>query len=139
MQRYSTVRGRRLSGYERIVERFASSRAGARLFLNVCNPIDRRLLALTRGRLSLAIGAPVGMLDTTGARSGQPRRTPLLYLVDGDRVVLVASNGGSPRHPAWYHTSARIQTCASSPATADGIPTGRASRRERSAPDCGRS
>ncbi|HEV7807453.1 MAG TPA: nitroreductase family deazaflavin-dependent oxidoreductase [Solirubrobacteraceae bacterium] len=103
MQRYSTVRGRRLSGYEQILERFASSRAGAWLFLNLFNPIDRRLLPFTRGRFSLAVGAPVGMLDATGARSGQPHRTPLLYLANGDRVVVVASNGGSPRHPAWYH------------------------------------
>jgi deazaflavin-dependent oxidoreductase (nitroreductase family) len=103
MQRYSTVRGRPLSAYEQTVERFAASRAGAWLFVNVCNPIDRRVLVLTRGRLSLAIGAPVGLLDVTGARTGRPRSTPLLYLEDGERVVLVASNGGSRRHPAWYH------------------------------------
>jgi deazaflavin-dependent oxidoreductase (nitroreductase family) len=49
-------------------------------------------------------GAPVLLLTTTGRRSGQPWTVPLLYHTDGDdRWVLVASNGGSPRHPAWFH------------------------------------
>ena len=43
------------------------------------------------------------LLHTTGARSGQPRLTPLAYLRDGDRLVVIASNGGAPKHPAWYH------------------------------------
>ncbi len=47
-------------------------------------------------------GAPVCLLTTTGRRSGQPRVAPLLYLRDGDAVVVVASKGGMSRHPAWY-------------------------------------
>ncbi|MFI6823951.1 nitroreductase/quinone reductase family protein [Micromonospora sp. NPDC050187] len=44
------------------------------------------------------------LLTTTGARTGQPHTTPLGYLPDtGDRLLVVASAGGSPRHPAWYH------------------------------------
>lgn len=43
------------------------------------------------------------LLTTTGARSGRPRTTPLGYLPDGDRVLVIASAGGSPRHPAWLH------------------------------------
>ncbi|WP_406691754.1 nitroreductase family deazaflavin-dependent oxidoreductase [Saccharopolyspora sp. ID03-671] len=42
-------------------------------------------------------------MTTTGKRSGRPRTAPLLHLRDGDRVVLVASQGGLPRHPDWYH------------------------------------
>ena len=103
MGRYSTLRGRRLSFYEDTVERFAGSRAGAWLFLHALHPVDRRLLALTRGRLSLAVGAPVGLLETVGARSGCRRRTPLLYVADGDALVIVASNGGNARQPAWLH------------------------------------
>jgi len=101
--RYSALRGRRLTAYETAVERFAASRTGAWLFLHVINPIDRRLLPLSRGRLSLAVGAPVGLLQTVGATTGQIRRTPLLYRRDPDEIILVASNGGSPRHPAWLH------------------------------------
>ncbi|MCA9630746.1 MAG: nitroreductase family deazaflavin-dependent oxidoreductase [Myxococcales bacterium] len=47
-------------------------------------------------------GAPVCLLTTVGRKSGQPRTTPLLYLRDGERVVVVASQGGLPRHPQWY-------------------------------------
>jgi F420H(2)-dependent quinone reductase len=47
-------------------------------------------------------GVPVCLLTTRGRRSGQPRTTPLLYLADGERVVVVASQGGLPRHPQWY-------------------------------------
>jgi deazaflavin-dependent oxidoreductase (nitroreductase family) len=42
------------------------------------------------------------LLTTRGRRSGARRRTALFYGKDGDRYVVVASNGGSPRHPAWY-------------------------------------
>jgi deazaflavin-dependent oxidoreductase (nitroreductase family) len=43
------------------------------------------------------------LLDHVGAKSGKKRTTPLVYLRDGDDVVIVASKGGSPRHPAWFH------------------------------------
>ncbi|MEU5321661.1 nitroreductase/quinone reductase family protein [Streptomyces sp. NPDC021056] len=49
-------------------------------------------------------GARLLLLTTTGARTGTPHTTPLGYLPDGgDRVLVIASAGGSPRHPAWYH------------------------------------
>ena len=48
-------------------------------------------------------GVPVCLLTTTGRRSGLPRVAPLLYLRDGSDVVVVASQGGMPRHPDWYH------------------------------------
>lgn len=47
-------------------------------------------------------GVPICLLTTTGRRSGTPRTVPLLFLRDGDRVVLAASQGGLPRHPQWY-------------------------------------
>ncbi|WP_202891594.1 nitroreductase/quinone reductase family protein [Kribbella shirazensis] len=43
------------------------------------------------------------LLTTTGARTGQPRTAILGYYPDGDRVLVVGSAGGSPKHPAWYH------------------------------------
>lgn len=43
------------------------------------------------------------LLTTVGRRSGQARRTPLIYGQDGERYLVVASNGGAPGHPAWYH------------------------------------
>jgi deazaflavin-dependent oxidoreductase (nitroreductase family) len=48
-------------------------------------------------------GRPMLILHTKGAKSGQPRVTPLVYLPDGDRYLVFASMGGAPTHPAWYH------------------------------------
>ncbi|MBA3610299.1 MAG: nitroreductase family deazaflavin-dependent oxidoreductase [Rubrobacter sp.] len=47
-------------------------------------------------------GGPVLLLVTTGRKTGQRRTTPLLYLMDGDRYVIVASNGGAPKDPVWW-------------------------------------
>jgi deazaflavin-dependent oxidoreductase (nitroreductase family) len=45
---------------------------------------------------------PVLLLTTSGRKTGKQRTTPLLYVEDGDRYVIVASVGGAPKHPAWY-------------------------------------
>ncbi len=47
-------------------------------------------------------GAPILLLTTIGRKSGEPRVAPLLYLRDGERVVVVASKGGMSKHPLWY-------------------------------------
>ena len=58
---------------------------------------------LTRGHvLGRVVGAPVLLLTTTGRKSGKLRTWPLLYLVEDDTYVVVASNSGSPSHPSWY-------------------------------------
>lgn len=80
----------------------ASSRVGTWLFLNVFPHIDRPLLRLSRGHLSLSLGQPVILLETVGARTGVVRATPLMCLLRGDEIALVASNGGSERSPGWY-------------------------------------
>jgi deazaflavin-dependent oxidoreductase (nitroreductase family) len=43
------------------------------------------------------------LLDHVGAKSGKERTSPLAYLRDGEDLVIVASKGGSPRNPAWFH------------------------------------
>jgi deazaflavin-dependent oxidoreductase (nitroreductase family) len=58
---------------------------------------------LTRGRVLGRVGGqPVLLLETAGRRTGQPRTTPVQYLADGDTFVVVASNAGAARPPAWY-------------------------------------
>ena len=47
-------------------------------------------------------GAPIVLLTTKGRRSGNAHTTPLMYLPDGDRILVFASKGGAPKHPAWY-------------------------------------
>ncbi len=49
------------------------------------------------------VGKPLLLLTATGSRSGTRRTTPLVYTRDGDRYVIVASKGGAPENPAWYH------------------------------------
>jgi deazaflavin-dependent oxidoreductase (nitroreductase family) len=48
-------------------------------------------------------GRPLLLLTTTGAKSGQRRTNPVMYLRDGDRLLLFASKGGAPSSPDWYH------------------------------------
>jgi deazaflavin-dependent oxidoreductase (nitroreductase family) len=48
------------------------------------------------------VGTPLLLLTTRGVKSGKQRTTPLAYTRDGERYVVIASNGGSARHPAWY-------------------------------------
>ncbi|HKP43789.1 nitroreductase family deazaflavin-dependent oxidoreductase [Mycobacterium sp.] len=61
------------------------------------------LYKLTGGRLGGTFQkAPVALLTTTGRKSGQPRVSPLLYIRDGNTVIVPASRGGSDKHPMWY-------------------------------------
>jgi F420H(2)-dependent quinone reductase len=76
-------------------------------------PATRRFMGVhtflyqrTGGRLGHTIpGVPGKMLllDHVGAKSGKKRTSPLLYVRDGEDLVIVASKGGFPKHPAWYH------------------------------------
>lgn len=43
------------------------------------------------------------LLTTTGARTGQPRVTPMGYVRDGERYAVIAANAGADKHPDWYH------------------------------------
>lgn len=48
-------------------------------------------------------GDPICLVTMTGAKSGRSRTIPLMYVPDGDSFLLVASQGGAPTHPVWYH------------------------------------
>jgi deazaflavin-dependent oxidoreductase (nitroreductase family) len=64
---------------------------------------NRRLIAEFRANGGPPEGRQLLLLTTTGARSGERRTTPMMYIPDGDRLLVVASNAGAPRHPDWYH------------------------------------
>ena len=76
-------------------------------------PVTRRLMgvhtALYRasggrvGHKLPGLSAPMLLLEHTGAKSGKKRTSPLVYGVDGDNLILVASKGGFPKNPAWFH------------------------------------
>lgn len=66
--------------------------------------VNTWIYRLTDGRLGgrFLRGAPVCLVTTAGRKSGQPRTVALLYLEDGDDVIVVASKGGMSHHPVWY-------------------------------------
>ena len=65
--------------------------------------LHSKVYGLTGGGVGGRMGkAPVLLLTTTGRKSGKGRTNPLLYLEDGDDLVVVASKGGAPEHPAWF-------------------------------------
>lgn len=49
-------------------------------------------------------GAPLLLLHTTGAKTGQTRVNPVMYQADGERLAVFGSKGGAPTNPDWYHT-----------------------------------
>jgi F420H(2)-dependent quinone reductase len=73
-------------------------------FMKLMSLANTWIFKASGGRLGAKFmrGAPVGLLTTTGRKSGAERTTPLIYLADGERIVLVASQGGMPRNPLWY-------------------------------------
>jgi deazaflavin-dependent oxidoreductase (nitroreductase family) len=69
--------------------------------------VNVALFRATGGRVGGRLGrAPILLLHHVGAKSGKRRVSPLLYVPDGDDLVIVASKGGVDRHPAWYHNLA---------------------------------
>jgi deazaflavin-dependent oxidoreductase (nitroreductase family) len=66
--------------------------------------LNTQIYRLTRGRLWNKVGtAPVLLLTATGRRSGEPRTVPVVYLADSDRQIVIGSNAGHTRTPAWSH------------------------------------
>ncbi|WP_260861099.1 nitroreductase family deazaflavin-dependent oxidoreductase [Mycobacterium simulans] len=100
-RRKSPFRGRRLRFYEAVGERFAMSRAGYLFALHLAPRIDKVLIPRTNGRLSAVGFDKVGLVTSTGAKSGQPRTNPLTLIDDSDGLLAIGSNYGRPQHPAW--------------------------------------
>lgn len=68
--------------------------------------VDKSVLRMSRGQATLAgltAGIPVLTLSTTGARSGQPRTTPLLGVPFGDDIAIIGTHFGQPGTPGWYY------------------------------------
>jgi deazaflavin-dependent oxidoreductase (nitroreductase family) len=81
---------------------FSTTKVGSWL-IKTMTPLDRRILTRTKGRFTALgpIGAPTMLLTTKGAKSGLERTSPLLYSRDGDSIIVVGSNFGQDKHPAW--------------------------------------
>ncbi|MCP2168406.1 nitroreductase family deazaflavin-dependent oxidoreductase [Goodfellowiella coeruleoviolacea] len=81
---------------------------------NNSNPVNRRIIAEFRANGGQVgghfAGVPLLLLTTRGARTGLHRTTPLVYLRDGDRLIVFASNGGAPAAPGWFHNLVKDPT-----------------------------
>jgi len=75
----------------------------ARPFMRVMSAVNTWIYRLSGGRIGAKwmYGAPILLLTTVGRRSGEKRTAPLLYIGDGERLVLVGSKGGMSRDPLW--------------------------------------
>lgn len=92
--------------FQRLMRGSGGMRAGSWVYIRILHRIDQPIFRATRGRhtlTSLLTGLPIGILTTTGARSGQPRHSPLLIYPTSAGQMVIASNYGQARHPAWYH------------------------------------
>lgn len=89
-----------------------TSPVGAALIRHVVQPLDHVVHQASGGRATfLNAFIPTLMLTSTGAKSGQPRTVPLVYVRDGARIILIASHYGSDRHPAWYYNLRANPAC----------------------------
>jgi deazaflavin-dependent oxidoreductase (nitroreductase family) len=95
----------RIHWWQRIIRRLAFTAWGSWLIGSRLHSWDSAVLRLTKGRTTattLLTGYEVIQLRSRGARTGKPRITPLLAIDDDGGLLLVATNFGSSRHPAWY-------------------------------------
>ncbi len=101
LRRFSPMRGRKLRVDEALLERAVMSPVGYQYLLRVAPKIDHVVIPRTKGRLSSTGLDKVGLVTTTGAKSGQPRTLPLALIDTGDGLLAIASNYGRPPHPGW--------------------------------------
>jgi deazaflavin-dependent oxidoreductase (nitroreductase family) len=97
---------RRARIVHRLVRRTAALRPMARIYGVIQQPLDQVVYRLTGGATTASswlAGVEITVLTTTGARTGRPRALPVLGLPDGESIIVIASNFGRPRNPAWYH------------------------------------
>ena len=98
---------------DRSWSRFSSALPDA--WLRRIGKLNVPVYKLTRGRLMGRIGrAPVLLLTTTGRRSGEPRTAPVVFSRDGEALIVIGSNAGNARAPAWAlnlraHPAAQVQ------------------------------
>lgn len=77
----------------------SAAKTAQKMFTNAHSLVYRATGGRVAGRV---FKSPVLLLTTTGRKSGRERTIPLMYLEDGENLVVVASNGGAPNHPAWW-------------------------------------
>jgi deazaflavin-dependent oxidoreductase (nitroreductase family) len=87
--------------YRSLVQALGRTRGFTWVAARVLPPLDARFAGRRRSVTSFGTGLPLCYLTTTGRRTGAERTVPLLYVADGERIALFASNWGRSEHPAW--------------------------------------
>jgi deazaflavin-dependent oxidoreductase (nitroreductase family) len=101
-----TEKKKEIRSWQRTIHRLASRPKLTSFLSNFIHYLDKPFLRLTKGEYSFSgflAGWPVVELTTIGAKSGLIRRTALVGIPDGENIILIASNFGKSKHPAWYH------------------------------------
>jgi deazaflavin-dependent oxidoreductase (nitroreductase family) len=104
---------RKPNGLQRLLHRFVMLRPVTAFFAPRIHRVDKVILKLTKGKYTFAqiLGWEIVQLRTTGAKSGQPRTLPLIGLVDGEKIALIASSFGRRHNPAWYYNLKAHPAC----------------------------
>jgi deazaflavin-dependent oxidoreductase (nitroreductase family) len=86
----------------RVMRRLGRTASFSKAYSKIGPVIDPKIRELKDGRVMAAVyGLPILALHSVGAKSGQPRISPLVYVRDGDDVMLIGTNFGQPKHPGW--------------------------------------
>ena len=91
------------TAFMRFMGRVGQLRPITWFMLHVGTHVDPVLMRLSGGRVNVTGTDMVVILHHVGAKTGKARQTPLVYFTEGQDVILIASYGGSPSHPAWLH------------------------------------
>jgi len=95
-----------IKAWQKLIQKLASTKIIAWALSKFLHDVDQSMLSASNSQKSLTnvlSGVPIVVLTTIGAKSGKRRTVPLVGLMEDESVILIASNWGQSRHPAWYH------------------------------------
>lgn len=98
---------------QRLIHRLLMLRPVTAFFAPRMHRLDQAILNITKGKYTISeiVGWPVIQLTTTGAKTNQPRTVPLIGLLNGEKIGLVASNFGGTHNPGWYYNLKAHRAC----------------------------
>lgn len=104
---------KRPNSFQRLIHRFVMLRPITAFFAARVHRLDDMLLKLTNQKHTLSefLGWHIVQLKTTGAKSGKPHISPLIGVIDGEKIALIASSFGRPRNPGWYYNLKKNPEC----------------------------
>ncbi len=98
---------------QRLLHRFAILRPVTAFFAPRMHRLDGMILKLTNEKhtLSELLGWHIVQLKTIGAKTGMPHTSPLIGVIDGEKIALIASSFGRQRNPGWYYNLKKYPEC----------------------------